>query len=220
MSDPMIAGGSSAGAFRQGIRGGREGEGVWLAKGLGFLERGLVDQHLLARGRWGRLLVGLLASEEDSLGFGIDENTALVVEGDSAWVVGESGVVFLDARSATREGGGNGGYGVRMYLLGAGDEANLRTGDVRWGEGKARIPEGGEHFGSADVDLFSSRALARVLLELATAPESEFTFRQEGHFLEFREEPGFRAMARDGSGGRDLPRGLFLGPFVLSVWRE
>lgn len=220
MSDPMIAGGSSEGALRQGVQGTTEGDGVWLAKGLGFLGSGMVDQHFLARGRWARLLVGLLGSEKDSLGFGIDENTALVVEGDSAWVVGESGVVFLDARFAVREDGGNGGYGVRMYLLGAGDVVEMGSGYVRSGAGKAPVLQGEEHFASPDTDLFGPRALPGMLLELSMAPESRLTFRQGGHFLEFRKEPGFKAMAWEPSGLQDRPQGLFLGPFVLSVWRE
>jgi cyanophycinase len=220
MSDPMIAGGSSGGALRRGIQSNSEGDGVWLAMGLGFLGSAMVDQHFLARGRWARLFVGVMGSEEDSLGFGIDENTALVVEGDSARVVGESGVVFLDARFAVREHGGNGGYGVRMYLLGAGDVVEMDSGNVRWGDGKVQIPEGEEHYDAPDADLFGSWSLQGVLLELATAPESRLTFRQQGHFLEFRKEPGFKAMAWDGPGVQGRASGLFLGPFVLSVWRE
>jgi cyanophycinase len=220
MSDPMIAGGSSGGALREGIRSSGEGDGVWLTQGLGFLRLGLVDQHFLARGRWARLMVGVLGAPNDRLGFGIDENTALVVEGDSAWVVGESGVVFFDARSAAREDGGNGGYGIRTFLLGNGDGVDLRTGAVGWADGKAPIPEGTEPFASPDADLFSSWSLLRILFELASSPDRRLTFPQEGHFLEFRKEPGFRAVGWDGLGVQDTPAGLFLGPFVLSVWRE
>jgi len=220
MSDPMIAGGSSSGALRQGVQAREEGEGVWLTKGLGFLGSGIVDQHFLARGRWARLLVGLLSTEVDRLGFGIDENTALVVEGDSAWVVGESAVMLMDARPASREDGGNGGYGIRLYLLGAGDRYLLRTGEVRWEEGKVELQEGREHFASPNADLFSSWSLLGVLFELATSRDTRVTFHQDGHFLEFRKEPGFTARAWDGLGSHGTPPGLSLGPFVLSVWRE
>ncbi|MCJ7629730.1 MAG: cyanophycinase, partial [Longimicrobiales bacterium] len=88
MTDPRIGGGSSAGALQEGVRGDGEGEGVVLEKGLGLLETAFVDQHFLARGRWGRLLVAVLATDSFDLGMGNDENTALVVEGNSAWVVG------------------------------------------------------------------------------------------------------------------------------------
>jgi cyanophycinase len=220
MSDPMIAGGSSVGALREGVRMGGEGDGVWLTRGLGFLKRGLVDQHFLARGRWGRLLVSVLASPDDSLGFGIDENTALVVEGDSAWVVGESGVLFLDARSAVREDEGNGGYGVRAFLLGEGDRVDLQAGIVRSGEGKDPLPGTGGPFASPDLELFSGGSLLRVLAEFAVSSDRRLTFHQEGHFMEFRKEPGFKAMGRGDPSAGATAEDLSLGPFVLSVWRE
>ena len=220
MSDPMIAGGSSVGALRDGVRTGEDGDGVWLTRGLGFLKRGLVDQHFLARGRWGRLLVGVLASHDDSLGFGIDENTALVVEGDSAWVVGESGVLYLDARSAEREEEGNGGHGVRAFLLGEGDGVDLQTGVVRWSDEKDPLSETGRPFTGSDLELFSGGSLLRVLAELALSPDRRLTFHQEGHVMEFGKEPGFKAMGRVDPSGGTPAEDLFLGPFVLSVRRE
>ncbi len=220
MSDPMIAGGSSGGALREGVRASEEGEGVWLTRGLGFLRQGLVDQHFLARGRWARLLVGVLAAQDDSLGFGIDENTALVVEGDSAWVVGESGVLFFDARRAVKEEEGNGGYGVRTFLLGEGDGVDLQTATVRWGDGKDPLPEGDHPFADPDGELFSRGSLLQVLSDFALSPDRRVTFHQEGHVMEFRKEPGFRAMGRRAAGAETTPEDLFLGPFVLSVWRE
>ncbi len=118
MTDPMIGGGSSAGALQEGVRAEGEGEGVVLEKGLGLLETAFVDQHFLARGRWARLLVAVLATDSFDLGMGIDENTALVVEGDSAWVVGASGVVFFDTRGVVRDDEGKAGSGIVLHLLG------------------------------------------------------------------------------------------------------
>jgi hypothetical protein len=142
------------------------------------------------------------------------------VEGDSAWVVGESGVVVMDARSAAKEELGNGGYGIRLYLMGPGDRLDLRTGEVSPAGEKHPLSVGDAVFSSADADLFEPWALPRVLFELARSRDIRLTFHQEGHFLEFRKEPGFSAFAPDGSSNRNPPRGLFLGPFVLSVWRE
>ncbi|MGW8267479.1 MAG: cyanophycinase [Longimicrobiales bacterium] len=220
ISDPMIGGGSSGNALRQGVQGMEDGGGVRVVPGLGFMGEGIVDQHFLARGRWARLLVAVLATDEDRLGFGIDENTALVVAGDSAWVLGESAVVFLDARSAVREDGGNGGYGVRMYLLGAGDGVDLRAGAVSWERSKTSIPPGARPVSEPPEDLFAPWSLLTLLFDLATASDDRLTFHQDGHFLELRKEPGFRAMGWDGVGIQGTPRGLFLGPFVLSAWRE
>ena len=220
MSDPMIGGGSSEGALEEGIRVEGDGDGVRLTPGLGFLERALVDQHFLARGRWARLMVAVLRSPSDSFGFGIDENTALVVENSWARVVGASGVVFLDARDATLEAEGNGGYGVRLFLLGAGDAVDLERGEILIADTKQPFPQDGDPFASPETDLFSRWSLLEVLFELARAPDERLTFRQGGHFVEFRKGPAFTAAGWDEMGVQDTPMGLSLGPFVLSVWRE
>lgn len=220
MTNPMIAGGSSSDALRHGIRTEAEEEGVLLWPGMGYLDNALVDQHFLARGRWGRSLVALLGAEGNPLGFGIEENTALVIEGDSAWVVGASGVVFMDARDAVKEEGGVGGSGVRFFLLGSGDVLDLSTRAVTFEPSKDVLPEGDVPFDNFDADLFAPWNLLHLLLEAGTAPDTLFTFHQDGHFLEFRKEAGFQLRAWDGPGIQDTPLGLSVGPFVLSVWRE
>ena len=125
MTDPMIAGGSSGEALRQGIRNGEEGEGVSLQEGMGFLGGALVDQHFLARGRWGRLLVALLGTEGNPFGFGIDENTGVVVRGDMFEVIGQGYVAIYDAGSWLE--GGPGGEGGPFYFLAPGDRFNLKS---------------------------------------------------------------------------------------------
>jgi hypothetical protein len=107
-----------------------------------------------------------------------------------------------------------------MFLLGTGDGVDLRSGDVTWEGTKEEIPAGGGPFHHATVDLFERWSLLTVLFDLATATDERLTFHQDGHFLEFRKEPGFRAMGWDGLGIQGTPSGLFLGPFVLSGWRE
>lgn len=217
MNDPMIGGGSSLGALAEGIRWDQEeGEGVILEKGLGFLARTLVDQHSLARGRWARLLVAVLGTEAYSFGAGIDENTALVVEGDSARVVGASGVVFFDTREALLEGDGVGASGVVVSLLGAGDAVNLRTGEVHLNGRKAPV-SGGE--GIADLtslDLFESWNLLRFFAGSAASPDSVFLFVQDGYRFEFRKEEGFEALAEGGEGVQGIPAGLGVGPLLVS----
>ena len=59
MSRVMIAGGSSADAVTHGVRL-PDGDGVHIREGMGFFELGMLDQHFLARGRIGRLLVSTL----------------------------------------------------------------------------------------------------------------------------------------------------------------
>ncbi|GIT51179.1 MAG: hypothetical protein Ct9H300mP15_13920 [Gemmatimonadota bacterium] len=94
--------GKFADAVTHGVRL-PDGDGVHTrGKGMGFFELGMLDQHFLARGRIGRLLVSTLQENSPQIGLGIDENTALVVDGDSAWVGGASGVVVVDGRSVQR----------------------------------------------------------------------------------------------------------------------
>jgi cyanophycinase len=221
MTDPMTGGGTSAGALREGIRWREEeGEGVILEKGLGFLDRAFVDQHFLARGRWGRLLVAVLGVDGRDFGLGVDENTALVVRGDLAWVVGESGVVFLDTRGAVREEGGHGGTGLLLYLLGPGDGVDLGTGSVHREATKSRLDGAEEPFKGGEADLFERWNLLHLFSEAAAAPDTLFTFRQDGHVLQFRKATEFEARAWEGSGVEGSPRGLFVGPMVVGVWRE
>lgn len=66
--------------------------------GLGFLAHGIVDQHFSERGRLGRLL-SVLARRPQMLGVGIDEDTALVIERDTAIeVIGSGAVTLVDGR--------------------------------------------------------------------------------------------------------------------------
>ncbi len=66
--------------------------------GMGFLPNIAIDQHFAQRGRIGRLL-SAMAQQSISLGFGIDENTAVIVEGNLAKVVGEGAVTVVDMAS-------------------------------------------------------------------------------------------------------------------------
>ncbi|XP_011440861.3 cyanophycinase [Magallana gigas] len=76
--------------------------------GLGFLDGFIIDAHFSERGREGRLAVLLDETRRQfhiSRGFGVDENTALVVthaESDAITgkVIGQSGVVFIDVTHA------------------------------------------------------------------------------------------------------------------------
>ena len=90
-----VVGGTSAGAAVMSdvmIEGGNPKAQV--GRGFGFVAHAVVDQHFLRRDRMTRLL-GVLADRPDLVGFGIDEATALVVEGDRWSVLGRSYVVAV-----------------------------------------------------------------------------------------------------------------------------
>ncbi len=96
-SDEFVAviGGSSAGATIQGsylARGDTETNTIMMGdheEGLGFLRDVTIDQHLLKRNRQFDL-IEVIEAHPELLGIGLDENTAIVVRGDSFRVIGES----------------------------------------------------------------------------------------------------------------------------------
>lgn len=103
----LIAG-TSAGASIMGktmLVGGGNAEshkvGNWMmAPGLGFAEEMLIDQHFAQRGRIGRL-IGAVALNPGVLGIGIDEDTAIKVEGDKFEVIGNNAVYIVDGRTVS-----------------------------------------------------------------------------------------------------------------------
>ena len=101
MSQPMILGGTSIEAVVHGVTDDPERPGLLMGTGLGFFPFGMVDQHFIKRGRLGRLVVAM-AGAGVRRGFGIDENTALLVEGAAARVCGEYGVMVIDIGPAQR----------------------------------------------------------------------------------------------------------------------
>ncbi|MEM1434539.1 MAG: cyanophycinase [Pseudomonadota bacterium] len=128
MSGPMIESGTSLDALAVGPTTAAEDEdGFRLARGLGFFRHGLVDQHFLHRGRLGRLLAACRELEQ-TLAYGIDENSALIVEGNRGTVVGETGVVLLDLRKARYDHQGYDVYGARLSYLDDGDSVDLLRG--------------------------------------------------------------------------------------------
>jgi cyanophycinase len=100
-----VIGGSSAGASIQGEympRGSPLGNEDMMAdgyeRGLGFLPGVAVDQHFTQRERHGDM-TALMRRYPQILGIGIDEGTAIVVQGSSAQVIGRGGVHFYDYRT-------------------------------------------------------------------------------------------------------------------------
>jgi cyanophycinase len=91
MSGTMIAEGDSSGVSRACVRTG---------PGLEFLPGVLIDQHFAERGRINRLL-SAVALYPHELGLGIDEDTAILIDGDYFEVLGNGAVTVVDAGAAT-----------------------------------------------------------------------------------------------------------------------
>jgi cyanophycinase len=226
MSDPMIAGGTSAGALARGVSravstSGDDEEadgpgGVSITPGLGFFSRALADQHFLARGRVGRLIVAVHELDEFDIGFGIDENTALVVDGDSVFAVGASGVIVIDARDATRQG--RGVSGIRLHLLSTGDCYHLPTRRVTLAD---KAPLGSSD--SADIaipeDVFARWAFLHVLHQFSASPRRELTLPIEGGQIVLRKAADFAARSAPGAGVQNTPAALSITGLLLDLRR-
>jgi len=120
-----VIGGSSAGASIQGsflVRGDTETNTVMMGDhqvGFGYLQNVGIDQHVLRRNRQFDL-IEVVEAHPELLGIGLDENTAMVVRGDMAEVIGASYMLVYDNRKTTGDGG-------RFYFLAPGDRFNLAT---------------------------------------------------------------------------------------------
>lgn len=125
LSDTMLVRGSSVASYRIGD--------LDMAPGLGLVRDVIIDQHFAERGRIGRLL-GAVAHSPRVLGIGIDEDTAIVIEGDDFHVVGSGAVYVVDGDGITQSNIAEADrdralslYDVRLHVLSAGDAFNLAT---------------------------------------------------------------------------------------------
>ncbi|MGF1544102.1 MAG: cyanophycinase [Parvularculaceae bacterium] len=138
MSSTMLLGGTSFEAMVHGVTEDPETPGLLVGSGLGFFPHGMVDQHFIKRGRLARLVVAM-AHAKQKRGFGVDENTALIVEGDRVRVTGEYGVLYIDLRRAEIDIEGGRVNDIRLSYLDDGDGLDLRTFAARPGESKRRV---------------------------------------------------------------------------------
>lgn len=107
LSAGLVVAGTSAGATALGrtmILGGEGAEvsaaTVRTAPGLGLLAGVLIDMHFAERGRLPRLL-SAVALAPDHIGVGIDENTAILAEGDTFEVLGSGVATVVDPQAST-----------------------------------------------------------------------------------------------------------------------
>ncbi|GAC1447995.1 MAG: cyanophycinase [Chamaesiphon sp.] len=140
-SEGIVVGGTSAGAAVMPdvmiVEGDSETnprvEVVEMGPGMGFLPGIVIDQHFLQRGRLGRL-VSALAQQPAVLGFGIDENTAIVVNDNKFEVVGEGAVTVVDVAEITHSNidrilkeEGLAICGAKLHILPAGYKFDLSS---------------------------------------------------------------------------------------------
>ncbi|MBD2386322.1 cyanophycinase [Cylindrospermum sp. FACHB-282] len=108
-------------------------EVVEMGPGLGFLPGVVIDQHFSQRGRLGRL-ISALVQQPAVLGFGIDENTAMVVTENQIEVIGEGAVTIVEESEATYNNLGEilkdeplAVFGAKLHILPHGFKFDLKT---------------------------------------------------------------------------------------------
>lgn len=124
MSSTMIISGVSETNPKVGI--------VDMGPGMEFISGVVIDQHFAQRGRYGRLF-SAVAQYPHHLGLGIDENTAIVVDGYEFEVIGAGAVSVIDGGELTysnadqlRSGDDLALCGFKMHILPKGHKFNLR----------------------------------------------------------------------------------------------
>lgn len=136
-----VVGGTSAGAAAlteltlAGNEVDEDGKLVeqYIGPGLGLLGfRTLIDTHFTQRRRLYRLFVAI-ADNREIMGLGLDEDTAMVVKGEIATVVGKGGVTFVDGRGVRFDNADEVTKGrqltlssLRVGIVGTGYTFNLR----------------------------------------------------------------------------------------------
>lgn len=119
-----VIGGSSAGATIQGsylARGDTKTNTIMMGdhtEGFGFLRQTAIDQHLLKRNRHFDL-IEIIEAHPQLLGIGIDEDTAIVVQGDRFEVLGQGYVAIYDSKRMIPPKG-------HFYFLAPGDVFDLK----------------------------------------------------------------------------------------------
>jgi cyanophycinase len=124
-----VIGGSSAGATIQGsylVRGDSKTNTIMMGdheEGLSFLRNVGIDQHLLMRNRQ-HDMIEVIEAHPELLGIGLDEDTAIVVSGDSFEVIGQGYVAIYDNQRLVDSGG-------RFYFLAPGDRYDMMARQAR-----------------------------------------------------------------------------------------
>lgn len=98
-----------------------ESENIEIATGLGMITNVIIDQHFVKRSRYNRLLSAIIEYPEMT-GIGIDESTAILINGTTIEVVGDSQVIVFTnpqrSKKMYQDKLGANGIIINMYLPG------------------------------------------------------------------------------------------------------
>ncbi len=157
-------------ALQQPLRDGAE-----VDRGFAFLPAGVVvDQHFVKRGRIGRLLP-LMSSRGLTLGLGVEEDSAAVVQGTQVEVIGARGLVVVDLAQA-RSSGAQTPFTVqnaRLHWLQAGDRYDLATRQVQAAGRPMTTPSSPSNEAAFYADMLAEGTLVTAMTRLAEGAPQE-----------------------------------------------
>jgi cyanophycinase len=119
-----VIGGSSAGATIQGsylARGDTNANTIMMGdheEGFAYIKNVAIDQHLLVRNRQFDL-IEIIEAKPELLGLGLDEDTAIVVQGNEFEVIGQGYVAIYDSNRTTGSDG-------QFFFLMPGDRYDMK----------------------------------------------------------------------------------------------
>lgn len=200
MSKDMIAGGVSFTALLEPLAPAytdsedQDSGRLYLSRGLGFLAAGIVDQHFDRKARLGRLVRALAATGQER-GFGIDEDTALLIRlgSDRARVLGTGSVTLLDTSAAEFAFGGRKlASNLELSLIAPGVAFQLSDFSIVEGQGDATV--GNEYFsympdqggGMAFANPGLDQALGYDLLDNDAKKLDRYSIDSKGRVLIYR----------------------------------
>ncbi|AJR04239.1 cyanophycinase [Siansivirga zeaxanthinifaciens CC-SAMT-1] len=94
MSEKMITGNEYKHKEYTGDFRTIEANNIEISQGMGFIKHAIIDQHFVKRMRMNRL-VSIAIEHPNETAIGIDESTAIIIEGDSIKVTGLSQVIVI-----------------------------------------------------------------------------------------------------------------------------
>lgn len=169
--------GTTLALLQHGVNDGNE-----LAPGLGFIGRDVfVDQHLIIRGRFARMLPAML-KKSYTRGLGIDENTAVVVgPRRDAEVIGYKGAIWFDLAQATVDPtlGAFNVANASISYLDHGDRINLDSGVMTPSAdkigGKVDPASPGNQAPLFSADILGNTTLVDLMSQLVDSSQAQAT---------------------------------------------
>ena len=130
MTYEMIAGGSSAKAFKKGA--------VILGKGLNLVPELIIDTHFIQRGRFGRISEAV-AKFPNLIGIGLAEDTGMIIKkGENCTVIGSGMAIVFDATDLThnnekilKQGTPMTMTNLKIHVLANGDQFNIKNKSIK-----------------------------------------------------------------------------------------